>query len=128
MIDKAIRIILRDSCKEKFIVLDKEKDKGIFISTESKYKAKKYGLDIIETQPCVEGLYLLILGKQKSSVLTMPSNQCKREFEENYLDAQKKLNFKEYEHIFPLHLLEEKRSTILELDRLISYMENKSSN
>lgn len=40
MIDKTIRIILGGSYTEKFIVLDKEKDRGIFISKEARDKAK----------------------------------------------------------------------------------------
>jgi hypothetical protein len=125
MIDKAVRIILHGSYDEKFIVLDEEKDKGILISEWAKNKAKKHGLDIIDLQPCVEGLFLLILGKEKSSILAMHADQCKKEFENNYLDAQKKLNFTEYQNILPKELLEEKRGSISELDRIINYMENK---
>jgi len=107
MIDKAVRIVLHGIYDEKFIVLDEERDKGIFISEEGKNKAKKYGLDIIDLQPCVEGLFLLILGKEKDSILVMHAEQCKKEFEDNYLDAQKKLNFTEYQNILPKELLEE---------------------
>lgn len=59
-------------------------------------------------------------------MLVMRSDQCKLEFENNYLDAQKKLNFRECEHIFPRELFEEKRNIIPELDIMINYMENKN--
>jgi len=125
MINKAIRIVLQGNYDKKFIVLDEEKDKGILISADAKIKAKEHMLDIINLQPCIEGLFLLILGKNKDSVLAMSAEKCKKEFEENYLDAQKKLNFSEYKRIFPRNLLEEKRKEIDKLDKIIKYMENK---
>ena len=125
MVEKAIRINLHDNRDKLFVILDVEPVKGIVIDDEVSQQAKENNLEIIDFKPCVESLFLLILGKVKDSILFMSSEQCKKEFEKKYLDAHKKLNFLEYEKIFPKDLLEQKRKEITELDTIIKYMENK---
>ena len=80
MIDKAVRIIKHGSYDKKFVLLDKEECKGITISSEAKTKAKENELDIIDLEPCVEGLFLLILEKTEGAIKTMSAKQCKNEF------------------------------------------------
>lgn len=122
MINKTIRIIKGGNYEKKFILIDGD----IEISPDYKAKAEQFDIEIIVVLPCIEGLFLIILGKNEQTVFNMTVENCKNKFHTNYLDRHRKLNYTEYRKIFSINLLEEKRKTIKILDRIILYMTNKA--
>jgi len=103
---------------KRVVILDNEKSMPEM--TKARIKAKQLGIDIIENTPCLESLFLKILGKKVNN--SKPS-QLKKEFEWAYLSEKRRRNVSEYKKIFPKKLLDSKRSQIPELDKLISVME-----
>lgn len=120
-IDKIIR------CKKAsaYIYTFYLKDNDVPLSQESKRKAEKNKVKIIEIQQCIEKLFLLILNhkfKCKFSNTNNVSDLYKKEFEKKYLDKKEKLNSENYKKIFPKTLLEKRRKKISDLDKIISIM------
>lgn len=105
----------------KVVVLDNDKNKTEM--AKARLDATKKHIELIEHTPCIEAVLLLILGckadtKQKTSVW------CKKEFESKYIDSKKRSEELEYQKIFPKKLLDQKRTKIKELNRLICLFEN----
>ncbi len=100
-----------------FALLDK--DKPCRDPYLKKANAKK--LDLVWSDPCIEGLLLKILepGFNPSIRKTV---ECKRLFEDNYLDANEKLLPDKYERYFPLALLEDRRRQIPELAKILMFL------
>lgn len=120
-IDKIIRCKITGAYDCTFYL----RDNDVSLSQESKRKAKKNKIEIIEIQQCIEKLLLLILNpkfKCKSSNTINVSDLCKKEFEKRYLDKKKKLIPENYKKIFPKKLLEKRRKKIPILDEIISIM------
>ena len=104
----------------KIVVLDNDKPKVEM--TKARKEAKDRNIELIENEPCLENLLLLILDKKISG---KNSRWCKGEFEGKYLDKKKRGESEEYVKLFPKKLLEERRLEIAELNKLILIMEGK---
>lgn len=106
-IDKIIRCKITDAYDRTFYL----RDNDVPLSQESKRKGKQNKIEIIETQQCIEKLFLLILNpkfKYKFSNTINVSDLYKKEFEKKYLDERKKLNSENYKKIFSKKLLEKR--------------------
>lgn len=75
----------------------------------------------IENAPCIESLFLSILGKNCDN---LTSNQCKRKFESEILANSRSDSVAEYEKIFTKEILNTKRRQIGNLDKIIRIVEN----
>ncbi len=102
-----------------FVLLDK--DRPCHASYLKKAKTKK--LELVWCDPCIEGLLLKILKPVFNSSIHKTS-ECKRLFEDNYLDANEKLLPKQYERYFPRGLLEDRRHQVPELEKILMYLTN----
>ena len=105
----------------KIVIIDN--DKGSEEINAARAEAKQRDIELIENTPCLEWLLLSIL--DNSTVLNRSSEWYKHEFESNYLDKRKRTDPREFERVFPKHVLEERRTKIITLNHLISLMEGK---
>lgn len=104
----------------RIVVLDNDKDRSEM--ERARTEARQKGIELLENFPCLEAMLLSIL-RDGTSFSARQSDWCKNEFESNYLDKQKRTEIREYEKIFPKHLLDERRQQITEINQLISLME-----
>lgn len=91
--------------------------------TAARKMAKESNIDLIECEPCLEGLLLTII--EQRSVSSKTSKQCKREFEKKHICENKRCDVDEYARVFPKDVLDDARKRIPELDRIIRFMEGK---
>jgi MinD superfamily P-loop ATPase len=118
IVTEAIRTL--GAFDKKIVVLDN--DKSVDEMNEARRIAKRKKITLIENTPCLESLFLSILDKKP---INKNSNWCKKKFESKYLNKNKRSEPIEYDKLFPKDLLDSKRSSISELDRLISAMKGK---
>lgn len=100
-----------------FVLLDKDKP----CSPKHITKARKPNINIIWTDPCIEGLFLKIRG-MRINTNVHDSAYYKRIFENKYLNGNDKLIPEKYDQIFSLVLLEKSRILVNELDQIILLM------
>jgi hypothetical protein len=103
----------------RIVIIDNDKPKTEIQKARS--IAKEKNIELLENTPCLESLFITILDKKYNQ----NSNWFKHEFESKYLDRKKRDELDEYIKLFPKKLLEEERSKIEELNKLISIMEGK---
>ncbi len=101
-----------------FVVLDNDKDKREMILARE--AADNMGVVLIENNPCLEFVLLAILGDRIPK--GMKSKWYKKEFESRYINRKKRVELWEY-RIFTKTLLDNKRNTISELNKMITLME-----
>lgn len=89
---------------------------------KARQEAKRKDLELFENKPCLESLFLKILGNKTS---TKDSNWCKREFETKYIDKKKRRDVNDYQKLFSKDLLDDRRKQIPELERLLRVIEAK---
>jgi len=104
----------------KVVVLDN--DKGRAEIEKARLEAVKKRIELIEHLPCIEAVLLIVLGC-KVDVKQKTSAWCKKEFESKYIDGKKRTEELEYQKLFPRKILDQKRSKVKELNRLICLFE-----
>lgn len=100
-----------------FILLDKDKPP----SKQTVQDATRKGIVFVQSNPCIEGLFLSILEPAKD-YSNEASNWCKRKFEDNYLDYKMKLNDQQYKNIFTREVLLDARDRVPALNQLLTLM------
>ena len=80
---------------------------------------RRPAMEIILVTPCIEGLFLAILKGNAFSQTGISSAECKRRFENNHLDRDKKTEKCKYSGLFTKTMLDEARSRLLELDMIL---------
>ena len=76
--------------------------------------------NVLIAQPCIEGLFLEILGRSKPQT----SKECKTIFETNYLNNKDKLHHAFYQKSFNKNKLEEARNRISLLNKIFKIFES----
>ena len=99
-----------------------DNDKPTEEMQKARQEAKKRKVELIENTPCLESLFLSILGKRRKM---KKSKECKKEFETKYIEKKKRSEPSKYEELFPKKILDSQRKKISELDKLIGIMEGK---
>jgi hypothetical protein len=112
---------IQGAFNKKVVVLDNDKSRTEM--AKARQEAIKNHIEFIEHSPCIEAVFLLILG-YRVDVKQKTSAWCKKEFESKYIGSKKRSEEFEYQKIFPKELLDHKRSKIKELSRLICLFEN----
>lgn len=107
----------------KVVVIDN--DKGKTQMNDARQTAKDHGIILVEHTPCLEALFLSIL-EPNLSITGKKSAWCKKYFEQKYIGADKRRELRQYTQHFPKNLLNDMRTTIAELNEIISYFENKN--
>ena len=98
-----------------------DSDKPVKEMTKAREIAINQEIVLVANSPCVESLFLSILGKNCDN---LTSNQCKRKFESEILMNRRSDSVVEYEKIFTKTLLNTKRHQIENLDKIIQIVEN----
>lgn len=105
----------------KVVVLDNDKGKGEM--DKARTEAVKRKIELIENTPCLE--YILLSVLEDKNIKGKNSSQCKKEFEERYINKKKRNEPEEYAKIFPKELLDKRRHKVTELNRMITVLERR---
>ncbi len=84
---------------------------------------KRPSVEIILINPCIEGFFLTILQHPNFSRSRASVQQCKHEFEANYLSDNEKTDKRSYGRIFSLAMLNSYRRNIKELNAILKVMQ-----
>lgn len=98
--DGVLRGALRQPSSDRTVCMY-DTDTGV--NSEMKRIAERQGMIIVENDPCLEALLLLILEKKEYPGKT--TSFFKRRFESEYLDEKQRKDKHRYESIFPKKLL-----------------------
>jgi hypothetical protein len=104
----------------RMVVVDN--DKSITEMKTARTKAKENMVKMIENTPCLESLLLSILEGNKNFE-NQTSVKCKKLFEGKYINKKQRDESYVYEKIFPKHLLDKQRKTLVILNQIIKEME-----
>lgn len=122
VVQRAIRLRGSRAYDKCFVLFDAD----LPLETDGKLKhrmQKKPSVGILNATPCIEGLFLAILRYPQFSQKSATSDNCKREFEANYLSADKKMDKRAYTAHFSKEVLERFRKDIPELDAILKAMQ-----
>ena len=119
IIRKAVKWVQFESYDNGCVLLDAD----IPIPEPSRKKASQKGINLYIPSPCIEGLFLKILGD--FSHINPDTQSCKSEFHRKYLTEDEATEKDNYRKIFPKELLDRNR-TIPPLDALIRIFEKAS--
>ncbi len=117
IVDKAIRV--RGSIKYNYSCLLVDTD--VVWEESLKSKASRKGFELIGNRPCIEALFLAILASQNHS--SKSSKDCKKLFQANYSHSSNAITESDCKKLFPKNILDQKRASIQQLNRLIEIME-----
>lgn len=95
-----------------------DNDKGRQQMEDAERKAKDLCVEIVWHKPCLDAV-LLEIRNSGVSYAEKDSRQCKKEFERKYISKKHRSDLHRYERVFPKELLDERRSEVAALDRLI---------
>ena len=105
----------------KVVVLDNDKSRSEM--KKARAEADKRKIELIESTPCLE--YVLLSIVEDKDFKGKNSNQCKKEFEQKYLNKKKRSELEEYTKIFPRELLDKRRLKVSELSKMIAILEGR---
>ncbi len=122
VVQKTIRLRGSRAYDKCFVLFDAD----LTLETDRKLKCrmqKKPAITILNATPCIEGLFLAILKYPNFSQKSAASDNCKREFESNYLSADKKMDKRAYLSCFSRDSFDNLRKDIPELDAILKAMQ-----
>lgn len=105
---------------KRIVVMDNDKENTEM--KQARWEAKNRGIELVENTPCLEATLLAILNDGEN-YSDQKSSWCKKEFEHKYLDKKKRTELNEYEKYFSKDLLDEQKTKLKELNKLISIMD-----
>lgn len=118
ILEKAVRVRGGIPYNHSFLLIDTDRE----WVTHLKIKAKKKGIELIGSSPCLEGLLLSILepGINYGSRL---SGDCKKRFQDTYLQADRMITDVDCKRLFSNTILNRAKTNIQPLRRIIEIME-----
>ncbi|MBU0649531.1 MAG: RloB domain-containing protein [Candidatus Omnitrophota bacterium] len=122
VVQKTVRLRSSRAYDRCFVLVDSDRP----LETDSKLEErmhKKPPIEILKSTPCIEGLFLAILQHPNFSQKNALSDNCKREFEINYISDDKKTDKRSYVDRFTREILDERRKNIQELDAILKAMQ-----
>jgi hypothetical protein len=118
ILEKAVRVRGDIRFNHSFILVDADRVWPQSLSD----RAKKKGIELIWSRPCLEGLFLSIL-EPTINRLNSSSNNCKRHFQNTYLHAERIIADSDCNRLFPKTILDQAKANIQPLRRIIEIME-----
>lgn len=118
VIEKTIRLRSSRAYDKCFVLMDKDRPLELNKTIKKRIKEKPC-IEILWAAPCIEGLFLSILDNTNPNL----SDDCKREFEKNYIPSNKKTDKGSYTGIFTKDVLNQQRKNISELDAILKAMQ-----
>ncbi len=122
VVERAVRLRQSRAYDRCYVLFDADRP----LETDSRLERrmrKKPRIEILQTTPCIEGLFLAILRYPNFSPASTSSAYCKREFENNYIAADKKTDKRSFANKFPREALDKHRSSVPELDAILRAMQ-----
>ena len=119
VIVKAMRLMQYSGYDVAFVLVDDD----VRCSQKTRREAGKKKITILQTTPCIEGLFLEILQYVGFNSTTTTTAQCKKIFHKNYMAEKLKFDKNNYAGIFLKALLEKQRENVPTLDHIISIFE-----
>jgi len=122
VVQKTIRLRSSRAYDKCFVLVDSDRpfeaDHNLVVLMRRKPR-----VEMLKSTPCVEGLFLAILRHRNFSQSSATSDYCKREFEANYISADKKTDKRSYGEQFTLEVIKGRRATVAELDAILKAMQ-----
>lgn len=105
---------------KRVVILDNDKEEaGMIIARE---QASTRNIELLENTPCLECLFLSIL-EPRTNHGSRSSNDCKKYFQEKYLNGNNVITDIECKKLFSRPVLEGVMTTNLQLKRIIEILE-----
>ncbi len=121
VVEKAVRLKGSRAYDKCFVLVDADLSFEPDGELEKRMRRKPH-IEMLNATPCIEGLLLAILDTSFSQQATT-SVESKRIFETNHLPEDKKTDKHSYERIFSRQVIEERRTSLPELDVILRAME-----
>jgi len=118
ILEKAVRIRSNIAYNHSFLLLDTDKEWKESLSDE----ARKKSIELIGSSPCLEGLLLSIL-EPRANYNNRSSSDCKRHFQDIYLNADRAITDVDCAQLFQKNILDQAKVGIQPLRRIIEIME-----
>ena len=114
ILEKAVRVRGDIRYNYSFILLDTDRE----WTQTLKNKAAKKHIELIGNSPCLEGLFLCILDP-KNNYSNHPSNECKKQFQNNYLHENRTVTDIDCKRLFTKVIIDSARAKIKTINRII---------
>ena len=114
ILEKAVRVRGDIRYNYSFILLDTDRE----WTQTLKNKAAKKHIELIGNSPCLEGLFLCILDP-KNNYSNHPSNECKKQFQNNYLHENRTIADIDCKRLFTKVIIDSARAKIKTINRII---------
>lgn len=121
VVEKAVRLKGSRGYDKCFVLVDSDLPFDPDGELERRMRRKPH-IKMLNATPCIEGLLLAILDSGFSQQATT-SVESKRIFETKHLPEDKKTDKLSYERIFSRQVIEDRRSSLPELDAILRAME-----
>jgi len=118
IIERAMRLRVNREYGGCFVVLDEDRLAEVDDKLRKRMRTRP-PIIILPVQPCIEGLFLAILNHNNFSQANATSDFCKREFERNYIPADRKTDHRAYPQHFPRVVLDSQRRNVAQLDAIL---------
>ena len=122
VVQKTIRLRSSRAYDKCFVLVDSDRPFDADSKLEERMR-KKPRVEMLKSTPCVEGLFLAILQHRNFSQSSATSDYCKREFEANYISADKKTDKRAYAEQFTQEVIKSRRTAVTELDAILKAMQ-----
>ena len=122
VIQRAIRQRSSRDYDRCFVLVDADMPLEMDRKLEERMK-KRPKIEILKSTPCIEGLFLAILGHNNFSQIGSRSDQCKREFEAHHMADDRKTDKRAYASKFTKVILDAQRKVIAELEAILKAMQ-----
>jgi hypothetical protein len=122
VVQKTIRLRSSRAYDKCFVLVDADRPFEPDSKLEERMR-KKPRVEMLKSTPCVEGLLLAVLQHRNFSQTSTTSDYCKREFETNYIPADKKTDKRAYAERFTEEVVRNRRATVVELEAILRAMQ-----
>ncbi len=122
VIQKAVRLRSGRAYDRCFVLVDS--DRPLEMDRKLKERMnKRPSIEVLKATPCIEGLFLAILGHTNFSQAGTSTDHCKRVFEANYMTDDRKTDKRAYANRFGKAVIDAQRRIISELDAILKAMQ-----
>jgi hypothetical protein len=121
VIQKAVKLRSARAYDQCFVLIDSDRPLEMNHTLQERMN-KRPRIEVLKSTPCIEGLFLTILGHSNFTRNSASTDQCKRNFEA-YMTDDRKTDKRSYATRFTKQVLDAQRHAIPELDRILKAMQ-----
>lgn len=122
VVEKAIRLRGSRAYDKCFVLCDADRPLEKDGTLKSRMQKKPH-IEVLNATPCIEGLLLAISKHPHFSQKSATSDSCKRDFEAQYLNEDKKTDKRAYASCFSRKIFDKRRNSIAELNAILKAMQ-----